>query len=289
MYSRITGSSSQSTSASQADESRRSEDSYRFAETVAGTSAARPYSLVTEPPIDEIDRSSFMREVRGFMGGDIRHIAGNPQEYSHFVSNKAERAAWVAGGYASTYDNPNKRARFFRYQLGDKTVGLLRSGAGFPLETEEAQRKFPEHSDVTSVLDLRVTHPLVENAGDILLEHQLRLDGERPLVMSRPALEGIEPRLAEMGFVHMGDMGDWGNNCWGLDPNQHPEKWTKNDDGEWQRADKPPLYLSKTEGNDTDTEAGSEASSEAYSSEADSSDDDPSWHLERAMRQLAMG
>ncbi|GLR90018.1 host specificity protein [Bradyrhizobium iriomotense] len=285
MYSRITGSSSQSTSASQADESRQSEDSYRFAETVAGTSAARPYSLVAEPPIDEIDRSSFMREVRDFMGGDIRHIAGNPQEYSNFVSNKAERAAWVAGGYASTYDNPSKRARFFRYQLGDNTVGLLRSGAGFPLETEEAQRRFPENSEVTSVLDLRITHPLVENAGDILLEHQLRLDGERPLVMSRPALDGIEPRLAEMGFVHMGDMGDWGHNCWGLDPTQHPEKWTKNANGEWQRADKPPLYLSKAESNDTDTEAGSEA----YSSEADSSDDDPSWHLERAMRRLAMG
>ncbi len=32
-----------------------------------------------------------------------------------------------------------------------------------------------------------------------------------------------------------------------LDPTQHPDKWIKNSDRKWQRADKPHLYLSKVE------------------------------------------
>lgn len=54
------------------------------------------------------------------------------------------------------------------------------------------------------MVDLRVTHPLDEHVGDILLEHELRMDGDHPLVLSRPGVGGMEPRLAEMGFVHGG-------------------------------------------------------------------------------------
>ncbi|WP_157113596.1 hypothetical protein [Bradyrhizobium embrapense] len=53
-----------------------------------------------------------------------------------------------------------------------------------------------------------------------------------------------------MGFVEL----DQANMV--LDPAQHPEKWTKNGDGEWQRADKPALYLSKardTKDNDAES------------------------------------
>jgi len=277
MYGRIVGSSSQSTSASQANESGEAGDSPRFAETVAGIEPGRsssettaPYSLVSEPPIIEIDRASFMDGVRRFLGSDIRHIAGNPQEYSDFVSDKAERAATVAGSYANTYDDPDKPARFYSYQLGDETVGLLRAGGPARIKGDHFQQQFGRN-DITSVVDLRVTHPLVENAGDILLEHQLRMDGDHPLILSRPAAEGMEPRLAEMGFVHVG------RNHWVLDPNQHPEVWTKNENDEWQRVDKPTKYLSKAEGSDIDTEG---------SVETDSSDDDPSFYLERALRGL---
>ncbi|MFB9267595.1 host specificity protein [Bradyrhizobium erythrophlei] len=284
MYGRIIGSSSQSTSASQADESGLSGDSHRFAETVAGmepgsSSAAttRPYSLVSEPPITEIGRDTFNEEVRDFFGADIKRIADNPQEYSDFVSTKAGRAAMVARGYASNFDDPNKEARFFRYELGDKTAGLLRVGGKHRIKGEQFQQQFPGRNEITSFVDFRVTHPLVENAGDILLEHQLRLDGDRPLVMSRPAWPGIEPRLAEMGFVHMG------RNHWVLDPTQHPEKWTKNADGEWQRADKPERYLSKAESGDSDTEADIEETSSEASIRTDSTGDDPSWYLERAL------
>ncbi|MGY4567917.1 MULTISPECIES: hypothetical protein [Bradyrhizobium] len=287
MYGRIVGSSSQSTRASQADESGEAGDSPRFAETVAGIesggSSSAPYSNDSDPPIIEIeDRSTFMEGVRRYLGGDIRDIVSNPQEYSRFVSKKAERAAMVAGGYSSKYDDPNIEAKFYSYQLGDESVGLLRVGSG-PVEiNEERLRRQFGRDDITSVVDLRVTHPLVENAGDILLEHQLRIDGANPLVLSRPALDGMERRLGEMGFVHVGD------NDWVLDPNRHPEVWTKNENSQWQRVDRPTKYLSKVvedevQGADNDSDAATSIESNA------SSDDDPSFYLERYLQGLRMG
>ncbi|WFU14722.1 host specificity protein [Bradyrhizobium sp. CB3481] len=279
MYGRIVGSSSQSTSASQVDDSRQSADSDSFAERLAETtsnsgSISGPYSLRSRPPIEEIDRSSFRREMRAFYGDDIKHIADNPQDYSEFVSSKAERTAQVARVYGHT-DEDTDKARYFSYQLGDKVVGLLRTEGGRRVRGERFQQQFPGRDRITSVVDLRVTHPLVENAGDILLEHQLRVDGERPLLMSRPALPDMESRLMEMGFIHMGD------NRWVLDPTQHPEKWTRNAGGEWQRADKGPLYLVKAESRGTDSEASVETDSGEARVETDSSDDDPSWYFER--------
>jgi hypothetical protein len=281
MYGRTVGSSSQSTSAYQADDSNEAGDSPRFAETVgrmerggSSSGAAAPYSLRSDPPIIEIfDREDFMEGVRKFLGRDIRHIASNPQEYSQFVSEKAERAATVAGGYTSTYDDPDKPARFFSYQLGDESVGLLRAGGPVRIKGDQFRQQFGRN-DITSVVDLRVTHPLVENAGDILLEHQLRMDGDHPLVLSRPAVEEVEPRLAEMGFVHVG------RNHWVLDPHQHPDVWTKNENDEWQRVGKPTKYLSKVEDGDSNSQE---------SFQTDSSDDDPSYYLERALRGLAVG
>lgn len=165
--------------------------------------------------------------------------------------------------------------RYFSYNLGDKSVGLLRSQGGLRIKDElvDWREHFPGRKHFTSI-DLRVAHPLVENAGDILLEHQLRLDGQRPLVRSRPATEEAEPRLEQMGFV------DVGGNHFVLDPRQHPDRWTKNENEAWQRADKPARYLSKTETNDSDNEA----STEEYSSEY-SSGEDPSWYFD----QLNMG
>ncbi|RRH93215.1 host specificity protein [Mesorhizobium tamadayense] len=244
------------------------------AQASSSSAPTGPYALVSQPPIVEIDRSSFGREMRNFYGGEIKHIADNPQEYSDFVSSKAERTATVARLYGGTHGDTDE-ARYFSYQLGDTSVGLLRTESGFSIKRQPWRQQFPEQKHVTSVVDLRVTHPLVENAGDILLEHQLRLDGDRPLVMSRPALPEMEARLDQMGFAHVGD------NRWVLDPAQHPEKWTKNSDGEWQRADKPALYLSKAEGRDTDSEASIQENSSEESFETDSSDDDPSWYFER--------
>ncbi|WP_453971924.1 hypothetical protein [Bradyrhizobium elkanii] len=122
-----------------------------------------------------------------------------------------------------------------------------------------------------------MTHPLVENAGDILLEHQLRIDarnGAEPLILSKPALGGMEPRLAEMGFVHVG------RNHWVLDPHQHPEVWTKNENDEWQRVGKPTKYLAKAGDGDSATQA---------PRQFDSSDEDDSteyYYLERALAGL---
>ncbi|MFC3320393.1 host specificity protein [Mesorhizobium cantuariense] len=279
MYSRISGSS---TSACEANETTPSNDSDSFGETIASmapdlhasssSAPARPYALVSQPPIVEIDRSSFGRKVREFYGDEIKQIADNPQEYTDFVSSKAARTVMVARLCGGTHDD-TEEARYFSYQLGKKSVGILRTEGGFSIEGESWREQFPGKDRITSVVDLRVTHPLADNAGDILLEHQLRLDGNQALVMSRPAATENEARLDQMGFVHVGD------NRWILDPTQHPEKWVKNSDGEWQRADKPPLYLSNAEGYDADSEVSIGANSSEASFETNSSDDDPSWYF----------
>ncbi|WP_283848598.1 hypothetical protein [Bradyrhizobium sp. SRL28] len=90
------------------------------------SSAATPlYSLVPRPPVVEIDTSSFRREAKRFYDDEIKHIAANPQEYSDFVSEKAKRTAQVAEKYGTTRDT--ERARYFSYQLGKQSVGLLRT------------------------------------------------------------------------------------------------------------------------------------------------------------------
>ncbi|WP_439396875.1 host specificity protein [Bradyrhizobium sp. PMVTL-01] len=281
MYDRIVGSSSQFTSGNQTDDSSEAGDSPRFAQAIAGmgpaessSEPAASYSLVSEPPIREIDQGTFNRGVERFLRDDIRQIAEHPEEYSDFVSKKAERAAMVAVGYLGTYYDPSKPARFYAYQLGDEIVGLMRAGGPARIKGDQFQQQFGR-DHVTSVVDLRVTHPLVENAGDILLEHQLREDGDHPLILSRPALPGMEPRLAEMGFVHMG------RNYWVLDPHQHPDVWTKNENEPWQRADKPTKYLSKAGGTDVGPQR---------SYDTDSSDDDgiETYLLERTFRGLHM-
>ncbi|MFB9984542.1 Effector protein NopP [Mesorhizobium newzealandense] len=219
----------------------------------SSSAATQPYSLHPRPPVVEIDRSSFTREVRQFHGDEIMHIADNPQEYSEFVSSRARRAADVARQYGIRRDT--EHARYFSYQLGNQSAGLLRTEGGFRMtdfESDSWRQQFPGRTEVTSIVDLQVAHPLAENAGDILLEHQLRMDGERPLLNWRAANPEAQARAATMGFVEVDDCDMV------LDPTQHPEKWTMNSAGEWQRADKPPLYLCKTEDSESsDTESAS--------------------------------
>ncbi|MFK4380703.1 hypothetical protein ABIA40_000111 [Bradyrhizobium sp. USDA 223] len=59
------------------------------------------------------------------------------------------------------------------------------------MEGEHFQEQLGRN-DITSVVGLQVTHPR-ENAGDIFLEHQMREEGDHPLVLSRPARRGMEP------------------------------------------------------------------------------------------------
>ncbi|MBA1142430.1 Effector protein NopP [Mesorhizobium sp. CCANP35] len=208
----------------------------------SSSGGAQGYSLQDRPPVVQIDRSTFRKEARQFHGGEIHRIADNPHEYSEFVSARARRTADVASQFAVRRDS--EHAQYFSYQLGDKSVGLLRTEGGFSMtdfESESWREQFPGRTEVTSIVDLQVAHPLVENAGDILLEHQLRMDGERPLLNWRAANPEAQARAAAMGFVEVDD-GDMV-----LDPTQHPDKWTKNSDGEWQRAGKPAKYLCKTE------------------------------------------
>lgn len=116
-------------------------------------------------------------------------------------------------------------------------------------ESDKWRKQFPGRSEVTSIVDFQVAHPLVANAGDILLEHQLRQDGERPLVNWRPANAEAKARAETMGFVEV-DEDDMV-----LDPTQSAQ-WTKNSLGEWQRATKSQLYLSKV---DSDTEVAADS------------------------------
>ncbi|WP_194389727.1 MULTISPECIES: hypothetical protein [unclassified Bradyrhizobium] len=100
-------------------------------------------------------------------------------------------------------------------------------------------------------MDFRVVHPLVENAGDILLEHQLRMDGEQPLLNSRPANPEARASAAKMGFIEV----DADNMV--LDP-EKSDKWVRKSDGKWQRKGAPARYRSKaddSEGSDTEIPA----------------------------------
>ncbi|MCK1354005.1 effector protein NopP [Bradyrhizobium sp. CW7] len=217
----------------------------------AGSSPSQPsYSLVRKPPVVEIDRATFRTEVRTFHGDAINRIANNPHEYSEFVSARAKRTAEVAKEYGIRRDSED--ARYYSYQLGNVSVGLQRTEAGFNMtefESDKWRKQFPGRSEVTSIVDFQVAHPLVANAGDILLEHQLRQDGERPLVNWRPANAEAKARAETMGFVEV-DEDDMV-----LDPTQSAQ-WTKNSLGEWQRATKSQLYLSKV---DSDTEVAADS------------------------------
>lgn len=213
------------------------------------------------PPVVELSKRSFAEQAKAYHGDEIKHIAANPQEYSPHISDKAKRTKKVAKKYGTTqYDTAN--ARYFRYQLGNKSVGLLRTEGGFAMRdvfAEEQWRKsFPGRNEVTSTVDLQIVHPLVDNAGDILLEHQLRLDGDNALLHSRPANREARARSLQLGFVDV----DADNMV--LDPTQHPEKWIKNRDDEWQRADKPGLYLSKAEDGDSQSETPRVQSEDEY-------------------------
>lgn len=95
----------------------------------SSSASARPYSLVSQPPIVEIDRSAFGRKVRDFMAMK----SNTSPEYSDFVSSKAARTAMVArlgGGIQDEIDE----ARHCSYQLCRTSVrrflwrASLRSG-----------------------------------------------------------------------------------------------------------------------------------------------------------------
>ncbi|WP_305825961.1 effector protein NopP [Bradyrhizobium sp. CCBAU 51753] len=210
----------------------------------ASSSSQPSYYLNSRPPVIEINRAEFRERVRSFHGEEIDRIANNPQEYSEFVSERASRTADTARSFAIRRDSD--AARYYSYQLGNTSVGLQRTEAGFPMATEFTSQRwrelFPGRTDVTSIVDFQVAHPLVGNAGDILLEHQLRQDGERPLVNWRPANDEARARAEQLGFVHV-DPDDMV-----LDPTQS-KQWRYRD-GEWQRATNSSMYLSKASSDD---------------------------------------
>jgi len=74
---------------------------------------------------------------------------------------------------------------------GPLGAAALRAAGSARIEGEHFQEQLGRN-DITSVVGLQVTHPR-ENAGDIFLEHQMREEGDHPLVLSRPARRGMEP------------------------------------------------------------------------------------------------
>ncbi|MBB4362915.1 hypothetical protein GGD65_003948 [Bradyrhizobium sp. CIR18] len=105
----------------------------------SSSSATRPYSLVSTPPIIEFkDRHSFREAAKAYHGDEIQYIADNPHEYSDFVSAKARRTAEVAKDYGTTRDSEN--ARYFNYQLGNKSVRLLRMEGGDSMTEFDVKR-----------------------------------------------------------------------------------------------------------------------------------------------------
>ncbi|WP_342724032.1 Effector protein NopP [Bradyrhizobium sp. B097] len=210
----------------------------------SSSTATRPYSLVSEPPVVEISRSIFEDKLAEFYGDEIGNIAAHPQRYSARVSEKAQRTADIAFRFGTKPGSED--ARYFSYQLGSKSVGLLRTEAGGSMSelfkgNSAWRERFLGCDEITSTIDFRVTHPLVENAGDILLEHQLRIDGDEPLVLTHSFNSEAKARAGALGFVEVSD------SMMVLDPTKHGDKWKKNRAGEWQRDGKPPLYLAAAE------------------------------------------
>ncbi|MGY4627453.1 effector protein NopP [Bradyrhizobium sp. USDA 4486] len=155
------------------------------------------------------------------------------------MSAKARRTAEVAEEYGTTRDSEN--ARYFSYQLGNKSVGLLRMEGGDSMTEFDVKRwkkLFPVRDGTTSTVDLQVVHPLVDNAGDILLEHQLRMDGKQPLLNLRPANPEARARAAKMRFVEV----DADNMVLDI---ERSDKWVRNSDGDWQRKGTAARYLAK--------------------------------------------
>ncbi|SFN98368.1 hypothetical protein SAMN05216573_1398 [Bradyrhizobium sp. Rc3b] len=70
----------------------------------------------------------FRKAAEAYYGDEINYIANNPREFSEFVSAKAKRTAEMTEEYAATRDSDD--ARYSSYQLGNKSVGLLRMEGG---------------------------------------------------------------------------------------------------------------------------------------------------------------
>ena len=234
----------------------------------ASSPAVPPYAMVEEPPVVEISRSSFERKLVDFYGADIEDIAANPQRYSRWVSQKAQRTADTAFRFGTK--SISEKARFFSYQLANKSVGLLRTEPGGRMSelfkgNDDWSKQFPGRDQITSTTAFRVTHPLVDNAGDILLEHQLQIDGNKPLVLSHSSNPEAKARAAALGFLEVSD------SMMVLDPTKHEDKW-KNKEGKWQRAGKPPLYLAATEDNSSNakcTESMAKPANDPYDDDYD--------------------
>ncbi|WP_249791471.1 hypothetical protein [Bradyrhizobium sp. SRL28] len=97
--------------------------------------------------------------MKDFYGDEIEHIAAKPQQYSLLVSSKPERAAQVA--YDHGRKSGSENARYFSYQLGNKSVGLLRTEGGASMsdvfKEEKARARWREQfsgrTELTSTVD----------------------------------------------------------------------------------------------------------------------------------------
>ncbi|WP_375785031.1 hypothetical protein ACE10Z_36505 [Bradyrhizobium sp. Pha-3] len=127
----------------------------------SSSTATRPYSLVSEPPVVEISRSTFEDKLAEFYGDDLENIAAHPQRYSRPVSQKAQRTADIAFRFGTKAGS--EKARYFSYQLGNKSVGLLRTEPGGAMSKlfkgdNTWRETFPGRDEITSTIDFRVTH-----------------------------------------------------------------------------------------------------------------------------------
>ncbi|MGY4315218.1 hypothetical protein [Bradyrhizobium sp. JR3.5] len=143
-------------------------------------------------------------------------IASSPKEYSDFVADKAERAATVAGSFANSSDDPDIPARFFSYQLGDEAVGMLRMGGPDLIKREHFRQQF-WRNDITSQVDLRITHPWSRTPA--IFYRNISCEKTAIIRWSCHVLPcpAWSPDSRKWVFVHVG------RNHRVRDPSQHPE------------------------------------------------------------------
>jgi hypothetical protein len=194
-----------------------------------GASAVKRYRFEARPPIGEIGKEQFHAELRKLLE-EISEIANNPKVYSPEMAGKASRGIEVGRECLDSIELENP-TRYFSYKLGDKHVAFMQiSTIARPASSREARR---------TIIEFRVSHPLVANAGDILLEHAMRLNvHQKPVLQSYPASAEAESRNRALGFSDPDEDG-----IMRLSPTATPRHWTLNEQGEWQRAGKPNKYL----------------------------------------------
>lgn len=165
------------------------------------------------PPLQELTRERYRDCLaKDFSRQALKPIADDPGSYSDFVSEKARHAMSLSYAARLALLAPDRTARYYGYKLGANTVGTMQT----------VQKRGALH------INYLITHPGVENAGDILLQHAIGQAGKTPRLTLCADNQAAAFRYRQLGFS--GPPGRMR-----LDPARSRGQWAMADD-HWIRA-----------------------------------------------------